>query len=248
MTDVIVLCYHAVSPGWPSPWAVTPEQLEGDLRHLLERGYRAERFLDAVAQPRGRRTVAVTFDDAYRSVLEVARPVLAQLGVPGTVFVPTDPVDSGSEMRWGTLERWMGTPHEHELAPMGWDELALLAAEGWEIGSHTRSHPRLAALPDADLKNELSGSRERCEERLNIPCRTLAYPHGDADARVADAAGAAGYYAAGTIGRWSRRAPALCWPRLMRLRGDDDSRFRRRLSPGRRRVRASRVWALAGRS
>jgi peptidoglycan/xylan/chitin deacetylase (PgdA/CDA1 family) len=30
----------------------------------------------------------VTFDDAYRSVVEVARPILARLGVSGTVFVP----------------------------------------------------------------------------------------------------------------------------------------------------------------
>jgi peptidoglycan/xylan/chitin deacetylase (PgdA/CDA1 family) len=36
------------------------------------------------------RAVAVTFDDGYRNVLTEAAPVLASLGIPGTLFVATD--------------------------------------------------------------------------------------------------------------------------------------------------------------
>ena len=42
----------------------------------------------------------VTFDDAYLSVLERAYPVLASLGLPGVVFVPTDWPDRAPPMSW----------------------------------------------------------------------------------------------------------------------------------------------------
>ena len=89
MSDVLVLCYHAVSAEWPAGLSVTPERLEAHLAGLLARGYRGATFRDAVLNPPATRTVAVTFDDAYRSVLDLAAPLLRRLGIPGTVFVPT---------------------------------------------------------------------------------------------------------------------------------------------------------------
>ncbi len=59
---------------------------------------------------------------------------------------------------------------------MSWDQLRGLADEGWEIGSHTHSHPRLPALSDDDLHRELTVSRDLCAQRLDRPCTSLAYP------------------------------------------------------------------------
>jgi hypothetical protein len=39
VTDVIVLCYHAVSERWEADLAVTPSQFEAQLDFLLESGY-----------------------------------------------------------------------------------------------------------------------------------------------------------------------------------------------------------------
>ena len=79
---------------------------------------------------------------------------------------------------------------------MTWDELRAIAARGFEIGSHTESHPRLTTLSDADLELELRRSRERIEQELGRPCPLVAYPFSDCDARVEQAAEAAGYTAA----------------------------------------------------
>ena len=76
MPDVLVLCYHAVSESWAAPLSVTPRGFERQLRLLSDRGYRGETFTEAVLAPEGAKTMAVTFDDAYRSVFEVGLPIL----------------------------------------------------------------------------------------------------------------------------------------------------------------------------
>jgi peptidoglycan/xylan/chitin deacetylase (PgdA/CDA1 family) len=222
----VVLCYHAVSPDWPAQLAVTPERFEQQLRLLTRRGYRGATFAQAATAPPARKTLAVTFDDGMRSVLDRAAPVLRGLGLPATVFVPTDLVGSGEPMSWPGMERWLGGPHERELVPLGWDELRALRDEGWEIASHTRTHARLITLDDDALREELESSRARLEEELGEPCRTLAYPYGEADERVIEAAGAAGYEAACGLPTSFGRVSRLAWPRTGVWRSDGPYSFR----------------------
>src|SRR5919106_208 len=59
-----------------------------------------------------------------------------------------------------------------------------------------RSYRRLIGLEDPDLEDELRGSRQECERRLGTRCLSLAYPYGDSDTRVREAASRAGYSAA----------------------------------------------------
>lgn len=79
-------------------------------------------------------------------------------------------------MAWPSIDRWLGGPHESELAPMDWEQLDTLAAAGWEIGSHTVSHPKLSELGDDRLAEELGESKTACEEALEVPCTSVAYP------------------------------------------------------------------------
>jgi peptidoglycan/xylan/chitin deacetylase (PgdA/CDA1 family) len=241
--DVLVLCYHALSERWQAPLSVTPGAFERQLGWLAGRGYRGATFLEAVTVPPAARTVAVTFDDAFRSVYSLARPVLERLAMPATVFVPTDfPGSAEQAMSWPGIDGWLGGPHEAEMRPMSWEQLDEVAASGWEIGSHTRSHPRLTTLADDALAQELEGSRRDCEGRLGRPCRTLAYPYGDWDERVAAAAGRAGYSAAGTLPARLRHGGPLEWPRVGIYHGDDDRRFRLKASRALRLVRATPLW------
>jgi peptidoglycan/xylan/chitin deacetylase (PgdA/CDA1 family) len=246
MSDVLVLCYHAVSPDWPAALSTTPERFEEQLTTLVRRGYRGATFERALAEPPARRTLVVTFDDAYRSVLELAAPIMRRLGLPGSVYVPTDFPDRPGPMAWEGIDRWLGGPHEHELACLGWDELGELAEAGWEVGSHTRSHPHLTGLSDADLAAELEGSRSACEEALGLPCRSIAYPYGDVDARVVGAARSAGYSAGAGLpeGRFHSGDP-LDWPRVGVYNDDDLRRFRLKVSPFLRFVRGTPLWDAA---
>ena len=243
MGDLLVLCYHAVSERWPAPLSVTPEAFERQLRRLSRSGFRGVTFDRALGQPSDGPTVAITFDDAYLSVLELAMPILDDVGFPATVFVPTDyPATPAEPMSWDGIDSWLGGPYERELRPMSWEQLGMLAEAGWEIGSHTCSHPRLTTLSDDQLVRELVESRALVAERLGRACAALAYPYGDHDERVVEAARSAGYDVAGTLP--GRLAPTrrLAWPRIGIYHGDDERRFRLKISRAVRLLRGTRAW------
>jgi len=242
MSDVVVLCYHAVSPAWPAPLAVTPSALERQLRTLLNRGFKGATFTDAVLRPPHRRTLAVTFDDGFLSVLERAEPILSRLGLVGTVFVPTAFMERRQPLAWNGTSRWAGTPFADELQGMDWDDLRSLVARGWEIGSHTRTHPRLTELDDDAAYAQLVESRLECGRGLGAPCTTIAYPYGAVDRRVADAAREAGYTAAARLSSSLRPRGPLQWPRIGIYHGDAPWRFRLKENGAIRRIRATPLW------
>jgi peptidoglycan/xylan/chitin deacetylase (PgdA/CDA1 family) len=243
VSDTIVLCYHALSERWDAALSVTPEQFEKQLMFLIERGYTGSTFEQAVSAPPAGRTFAVTFDDGFRSVFDLGFPILSRLKLPATLFVPTRRLGDNEPLTWAGIDHWVGGPHSAELTGMSWAEVEELARAGWEIGSHTRSHPHLTDLDDAELTTELHGSREDCEQRLGRPCPSLAYPYGDFDDRVLEAAGLAGYRYAGTLDRFDR-PNALRWPRVGVYHHDDLERFRRKVSPSIRRLRGTPAWPL----
>ena len=243
MSDTLVLCYHGVSEDWPVDFSISPGRLADQLRWFLDRGHRPATFTAAATGGLDGRILAVTFDDAYTSVRELAQPLLAELGIPATVFVPSAFVGEPEPRGWEGTDEWVGTRWASELMVMGWDELGGLAEAGWEIGSHTRTHPHLTQVDDARLRDELERSRAELEDGLGRPCSSLAYPYGDLDGRVAAAARAAGYSAAGGVlpGRLSARDP-LRFPRISVGRDWPDETLWRRARPSYRRLQASRAW------
>ncbi len=167
-----VLCYHLVGAGTGSPVDLP----EGHFRrHMEELAATAEvvpleEAVEDLRRPRPptlRPQVALTFDDAYRNFHEAAFPVLAELGLPATLFVPV-----------GFVEGECPPPLTSAPLPAAsWGELAEMTASGLvTVGSHTWSHPDLTALPAAEVGDELRRSRERLEERLGRPVRSFCYP------------------------------------------------------------------------
>jgi peptidoglycan/xylan/chitin deacetylase (PgdA/CDA1 family) len=80
-----------------------------------------------------------------------------------------------------------------------WDQIRKMAEAGVEIGSHTRTHPRLSALADEAVRMEIVGSKQDIEAQLSRPIHSLAYPHGapaDFDDRCRKVAKMAGYTSA----------------------------------------------------
>jgi len=166
-------------------------QFESQVRFLKEKGYRSV-SLDEVVRDGGEgRAVALTFDDGYEGVHRYALPVLVKYGFTGTVFVVTGFV--GRRSLWDLNLRWLGGRH------MDWSAVRDLARAGLTIGSHTVTHPDLVHLDDRRVRGELVDSKRRLEDALGAPVDRLSYPFGRYDARVKDAATAAGYRLACTI-------------------------------------------------
>jgi peptidoglycan/xylan/chitin deacetylase (PgdA/CDA1 family) len=104
----LVLLYHRVTTldRDPHQLAVTPERFADHLGVLCRHG-RPMTLASLVAErgtlPSG--AFAITFDDGYADVLETAAPLLADAGVPATVFVTAGGSDVGREFWWDELER-----------------------------------------------------------------------------------------------------------------------------------------------
>lgn len=112
------------------------------------------------------RAAALTFDDGYADNLEHGVPALASEGAVGTVYVVVSQIGKGDG-------RFAGAARMLTLA-----ELRDLQAAGWEIGSHTLTHPRLCDLDRASQRREIVDSKARLEDLIGTPVRSLAYPYG----------------------------------------------------------------------
>lgn len=188
----LVLCYHAVSDSWADELAVPAGLFEAQLTSLLRRGYRPTTAGEVLG---GRaRSLHVTFDDAYKSVGK-GLAILERLRIPATIFACAEYAANGRPLDVPELAAELAA-HPEEMATMSWNELRDLADRGVEIGSHTSTHPHLTRLSDAELDRELRDPRSRLEDELGRPCRFVAYPYGENDARVREAARRAGYEAA----------------------------------------------------
>jgi peptidoglycan/xylan/chitin deacetylase (PgdA/CDA1 family) len=234
--EPVVLCYHAVSERWAHHLSVSPQSLERQVRLLLARGYRAVPAADVVAG-RGR-LLHVTFDDAFRSVLD-AQPALERLGVPATVFACAGLADGGQPF---PVSKLYGTPGATDLLTLNWDGLRGLVERGIEVGSHTVSHPHLTRLTDLELERELRESRERLESELGRRCRYLAYPDGDHDARVRAVARETGYEAAFALPGRAKPFDPFGIPRVGVWRKDGLARFALKTSATRRAIGFLRGW------
>ncbi len=178
---VPILTYHSISDA-PGPTSIPRSQFEAQLDAIVEAG------VDVISLDRHlkwrdgeeleRRSLVITFDDAFKDFADVAHPALAVRGMAATVFVPA--------ARVGGAEHWYGA----DAAPrplMHWSDIAHLAAAGVEFGSHSMTHPDLTALDDATLAQELDASRTELEDRLGRSIRHFAPPYGRTDPRVRDA-------------------------------------------------------------
>ena len=84
------------------------------------------------------------------------------------------------------------------VAVATWEQLASVAADGVEIGSHTVNHCRLTGIDHGEVAKQLAESKQTLEQKIGKPCRHFCYPNGDHDPAVAALVDAAGYASAVT--------------------------------------------------
>lgn len=87
----------------------------------------------------------------------------------------------------------------HEYCPINWAQAREMESGGFEIGSHTVSHPILTKVSEPVLQTELNESKARLEAELGHAVKLFCYPNGNYDTRVRHAVEEAGYRCAMTV-------------------------------------------------
>ena len=182
---VPVLMYHAISPppaGAALPGLFVPEaEFEDEMKWLDDQGYHGVTLGQVFAawqqgEPIAKKPVVISFDDGYQSQFVGARPKLDKLGWPGVLNLELAHLDQG------------------ELTD---DQVQQLVDSGWELDSHTLTHPNLTE-PGVDLGHEIADSRTELQERFGVPADFFCYPAGEYDEAVVQAVKDAGYLGATT--------------------------------------------------
>ena len=187
-----VLNYHAV--GTPNSdqfaeWCVDRADFAAQLDLLAGLGLRGVSMAQALADPRPDQ-VALTFDDGYEDFVTVAVPELEARGFAATVFVATANI--------GSTTRWLAAEGAGDRPIVSWEQLQDAERRGFEIGSHSHSHPQLDLLSARELRDELLASRTALTAGLGHDVAGFCYPHGFHDAVVRRAVIDAGFeYACG---------------------------------------------------
>lgn len=185
-----VLAYHAVGDCPPeddpySLWVPTA-------RFARQMAYLAERrtVIPLADVVRGAPGVAITFDDAYRSVLTEAVPILQHYGLPATVFTPTAYI--GDRNRWDP-------PVGRPLEIMDEEELRQVDAAGVTVESHGHHHVDLSNADEQATTADLQPSIDRIHDVLGRRPEFVAFPFRTGSPAARRAAAALGFQAAFTI-------------------------------------------------
>ena len=183
----ILLYHHVASDGGDSRYYVDTENFRQQMKALRRWGYTSitPSYLAQVLIHGGElpaRPVIITFDDGNLDVYTNAFPIMRKMGFVGTVYIVAE--------RLG----------EYNLVNA--EQLAEMAAAGWEVGSHTMSHADLT-YNHWQLSYELQQSRTLLEDTLGVPVLTLAYPYGLSDDYIVEWAKEYGYTAGMGLGTFN---------------------------------------------
>ena len=120
-------------------------------------------------------SVALTFDDGYQTVYDVAFPVLREYGMSTTVFLTVGTTASASRL-----------PSLEGRAMLSWDEIREMDRAGIVFGAHTCTHPDLTRVPLERAEAEVRDSKAIIEEALGHQIESFAYPYGRHNRRIRD--------------------------------------------------------------
>lgn len=188
---VRILTYHRVNDYHPEDrLSVSVNIFKKQMQYLKENGYKTITLEDYIVNKYDdSKIIVLTFDDGYADNFEFAIPVLKELYFTATIFIVTGLV--GTE---NTTKRYRYAQSDVDRI-MTWDEVKMLREDGFEIGSHTVSHPYLDKVDDNKAKQEIFGSN--CDPDGNI-FNTFCYPAGKYTSNCVKMVKNAGYIGAVT--------------------------------------------------
>lgn len=204
-TLVNILCYHRFEERkitdpkkkqFGDIYFISPDMFEEHLKYLKDNKYNVipmSEYVKFVEAGKGApsKTVVITIDDGYRSIYDKAYPLLKKYGYTATTYLYNNFLPGGKNA-------------------LNVAQIKEMAADGFEFGSHTATHPILSlkqktrkgkkySMDDKEylrfLDTEIIGSKKYLEEKTGLSMETIAYPYGAYSEEVIAFVEKAGYKA-----------------------------------------------------
>lgn len=185
----VILKYHSIGS---EPYSgISTDQLQSDLEYLSHR-YQIADLSDIVDSPDDRRKrIILTFDDGYRDFYTNVLPILEELDIKATIFIITRTLEHPD---FNHAER-----SQMEFSYLSRDQVENLASHPLvTIGNHTRTHPYLDDLSQAEFQEEIVGSKAYLEREFDITVDRFCYPAGRLSDTVVEAVASTHSYAVTT--------------------------------------------------
>jgi peptidoglycan/xylan/chitin deacetylase (PgdA/CDA1 family) len=175
---VPVLVYYSFSKNKPGKTTVTRDDFKAQMKYLKENGYNVitlDQLLDFLdyKEQIPEKSVVITFDDGWRSIYNIAFPIMKEYGFPATLFIYTDFIGGGKAISWKQVKK--------------------LSENGFDIQCKTKTHRNLATKK----------KKESFKEYFKSLGRYLAYPYGKTNNLVIAMLKKHGFRAAFTVERES---------------------------------------------
>jgi peptidoglycan/xylan/chitin deacetylase (PgdA/CDA1 family) len=185
LSTIPILLYHSIAPFELSGVWIPKRRFEEQIRWLFRNKFRCIKLQEIFTNDPFPKSVAITFDDGYDNFYEGGLPVLLKYGFTATIFLVS--YYAGKPNTWdaGVTRR----------THMGWDKLRELSKLGFEISSHTHTHPDLTRLSRKEIRRELEFSKKIIEDKIGKPVEFLSYPFGRYSKLARDCAKDLGYTA-----------------------------------------------------
>jgi peptidoglycan/xylan/chitin deacetylase (PgdA/CDA1 family) len=170
-----ILLYHSLtsraSPAYRR-FAVDPGVFRTQMDLLAEAGVRTATIgeLVALGSDVPPATVAITFDDGFAELIDVALPILRDRGLRATAYLVSGYI--------GGTSQWLERDGEGDRPLISWEDARSLEAEGLEVGGHGHRHLSLDLLGSHDAFADIDASRRILEDGLGRRVDTFAYPYG----------------------------------------------------------------------
>jgi len=188
-TIVPILTYHKFCTGEsPDAYTINIKRFEEQMAYLENNGYSVISITQLLKCIENNffpeKPVVITIDDGFKSVYNLAFPVLKQYQFPATLFLYTDFIAND--------------PHQ-----LSWQEIREMIDGGMEIGSHTLSHCNLLNMKQNEshmdylkrIDKEMTLSRAILERNTGSSVQSFAYPYGVYSQQIQMLAKQAGYQA-----------------------------------------------------
>lgn len=174
---VPILMYHQLinNSFSSSKYAVNLSEFKRQMKYLFDNNFTAlfPQESEKAASGHRQKFIMITFDDGFKSDLKLAAEILSRYNFKAISFITTN---------------YVGKP-----GYLSWEQITILKKLGFQIQSHTKSHPLLTCLDSIEIRKELESSKAILEEKMGIQVNCFSFPGGNFNKKIIELAKIAGY-------------------------------------------------------